>query len=64
MVQLGPIRLWNAATSKPRKTLKGHGSHALAVACSPDGKTVASAGDEPTVALSTIAAGKLPKEAQ
>ncbi len=43
----GELRLWDAATGEPRATLKGHESTVYAVAFSPDGKTLASAGVDP-----------------
>jgi WD40 repeat protein len=40
------IKLWDVATQKERATLKGHTCDVWSVAFSPDGKTLASAGDK------------------
>ena len=43
------IRLWDAKTGLLRRTLTGHGGRVLGAVFSPDGKTVASGGDDDTV---------------
>jgi WD40 repeat protein len=40
------VRLWDAATGKPRATLEGHDCPVFAVAFHPDGKVLVSGGGE------------------
>jgi WD40 repeat protein len=40
------IRIWDASTGEPKKSLPGHNRETHAVAISPDGKRIASSGDD------------------
>lgn len=42
----GTVRIWSAFTAEAVAVLSGHASRVLAVAWSPDGKTIVSGGDE------------------
>jgi RNA polymerase sigma factor (sigma-70 family) len=52
------VKLWDATTGKEVRTLEGHTQFAIAVAFSPDGKTLASSGGEKAVKLWDVATGK------
>ncbi|MCC3767358.1 trypsin-like peptidase domain-containing protein [Streptomyces sp. UNOC14_S4] len=47
----GTVRLWDARTGAPRAALTGHTDTVMAVAYSPDGATLATAGADDTVRL-------------
>jgi RNA polymerase sigma factor (sigma-70 family) len=52
------VKLWDVETGKERKTLEGHTKNVLAVALSPDGKTLASSGGDGQVKLWDVGTGK------
>jgi WD40 repeat protein len=58
MGKCGEVALWDLATHKQRQSFPGHSDLALAVALSPDGKTLASAGWDQTVKLWNTVTGK------
>ena len=45
------VRLWDVTTATPHATLTGHTAGVSSVACSPDGRTLASASCDGTVLL-------------
>jgi RNA polymerase sigma factor (sigma-70 family) len=52
------IELWNTADGHRLHTLKGHTDHVRCIGFSPDGKTLASGGDDKTIRFWDVAAGK------
>jgi WD40 repeat protein len=51
------VRIWDAISHKERRVLRGHTQFIHAIAISPDGTTLASAGDDATIRLWETATG-------
>jgi WD40 repeat protein len=54
----GLVRLWDVASGKERRRLRGHRGRVLCLALSPDGKTLASGSDDSTIGLWAVADGR------
>jgi len=57
------LRLWDAETLKPLRTMIGHSRIVLALAVSPDGKQIASGADDNTIKIWPVTGGKPVKPA-
>jgi RNA polymerase sigma factor (sigma-70 family) len=55
---LGELFLWDVATRKKQVSLKGHDQRVVCVAFSPDGKMLASGGQDGTIRLWEVATGQ------
>jgi WD40 repeat protein len=47
----GTVKLWNVFDGKLQKTLEGHNARVIGISFSPDGKTLASSGEDNTIKL-------------
>ena len=54
----GTVKLWDVATKKELRTLRGHSNRVLSVAIAPDGKTLASASEDHSIMIWEIASGQ------
>src|SRR5262245_29356648 len=63
-IMVHPITLWDAAAGREVRTMSGHNADIRATAFSPDGRSLASGGDDAVVLLSDIASGKRPRAAR
>jgi len=54
----GEVRIWDAKTRKPIRSLEGQTNWVICLACSPDGKLIASGGFDRTIRISEMATGK------
>jgi WD40 repeat protein/serine/threonine protein kinase len=51
------IKIWNTATGTERITLRGHKRYVIAIAYSPDGKRIASGGQDKTIKIWNVITG-------
>ena len=56
------VKIWDIATAKVERTLEGHTDMILALAASPDGKQIASAGKDRVIKLWNVDSTDAPKE--
>src|SRR5271157_1963878 len=53
----GTVRVWDVATKRELRTLRGHSSGVLAISIAPDGKTLASASEDRTLRIWEVGTG-------